>query len=73
VAPRIARAAFERGLIVETAGPDDEVLKLLPPLTIDPETLQEGLGHHRRRRSCRRRQLDTDALGHRRDRREADS
>jgi diaminobutyrate-2-oxoglutarate transaminase len=43
VAPLVARAAFERGLVVETAGPDDEVLKLLPPLTIDAETLQDGL------------------------------
>jgi diaminobutyrate-2-oxoglutarate transaminase len=43
VAGRIARASFDRGLLVETAGPDDEVLKLLPPLTIDPDTLTEGL------------------------------
>jgi diaminobutyrate-2-oxoglutarate transaminase len=43
VAGHIARASFDRGLLVETAGPDDEVLKLLPPLTIDPDTLTEGL------------------------------
>lgn len=38
-----ARAALSRGVIVETAGPRDEVLKLLPPLTIEPEILAEGL------------------------------
>ena len=35
--------AFERGLILETAGPDDCVAKLMPPLTIEESTLQEGL------------------------------
>jgi diaminobutyrate-2-oxoglutarate transaminase len=35
--------AFTRGLIIETAGPNDEVLKLLPPLTIDDEALERGL------------------------------
>jgi diaminobutyrate-2-oxoglutarate transaminase len=39
----ISKAAFERGLIVETAGPKDEVLKLLPPLTIKAAHLQRGL------------------------------
>ncbi|HEX5514929.1 MAG TPA: diaminobutyrate--2-oxoglutarate transaminase, partial [Gammaproteobacteria bacterium] len=29
-----SRAAFDHGLIVETSGPQDQVLKLLPPLTI---------------------------------------
>lgn len=43
LAGRISRAAFERGLVIETAGPEDEVLKLLPPLTIDESTLLEGL------------------------------
>jgi diaminobutyrate-2-oxoglutarate transaminase len=43
VASRVARVAFDHGVLVETAGPDDEVLKLLPPLTIDLETLAEGL------------------------------
>ncbi len=36
--------AFQRGLIVETAGPNDEVVKLLPPLTIDQISLERGLG-----------------------------
>ncbi|MEZ4240077.1 MAG: diaminobutyrate--2-oxoglutarate transaminase [Myxococcota bacterium] len=42
-AGRVSHAAFERGLIIETAGPDGEVLKLLPPLTIDRQTLDAGL------------------------------
>ncbi|HUF32186.1 MAG TPA: diaminobutyrate--2-oxoglutarate transaminase [Acidimicrobiales bacterium] len=39
----VARAAFTHGLLIETAGPDDEVLKLLPPLTIEEERLETGL------------------------------
>jgi diaminobutyrate-2-oxoglutarate transaminase len=39
----VSRAAFARGLIVETCGPDDEVTKLLPPLTIDADDLDHGL------------------------------
>ena len=42
-AAAVSRAAFERGLIIETAGPQDEVLKILPPLTITDEALQQGL------------------------------
>ena len=37
------RECFARGLVIETAGPQSEVLKLLPSLTIDPEALDEGL------------------------------
>jgi diaminobutyrate-2-oxoglutarate transaminase len=43
VATRVSQAAFSRGLIIETAGPKDEVLKLLPPLVIDDEGLEKGL------------------------------
>ena len=43
LAGRIAAAAYARGLLVETCGPQDEVVKLLPPLTIDEETLASGL------------------------------
>jgi len=43
LADRVSKAAFKRGLIVETCGPKSEVLKLLPPLTVDLDTLQEGL------------------------------
>lgn len=38
----ISRQAFDRGLIVECAGARDEVLKVMPPLTIDPEDLARG-------------------------------
>ncbi len=43
LAGRISEAAFERGVIIETAGPRGEVLKLLPPLVIEDEELQRGL------------------------------
>ncbi|MFD8012598.1 diaminobutyrate--2-oxoglutarate transaminase [Streptomyces sp. NPDC058955] len=43
-ARRVAEAAFARGLLVETSGSDDEVVKLLPPLTATDEELAEGLG-----------------------------
>ncbi len=38
-----ATAAFERGLVLETSGPDADVIKLLPPLTISDDALEEGL------------------------------
>ena len=40
---KIARRAFDNGLIVETAGAGDEVIKLLPPLLIDDHLLRQGL------------------------------
>ena len=43
LAGRVSRQAFERGLVIETAGAQDEVLKLLPPLTIDRQALRHGL------------------------------
>ena len=43
LAGSVCRAAFDRGLLVETAGPQDQVVKLLPPLTTSPEQLSEGL------------------------------
>jgi 4-aminobutyrate aminotransferase/(S)-3-amino-2-methylpropionate transaminase len=39
----VARACLERGLIVLTAGTYNNVLRLLPPLTIDDALLDEGL------------------------------
>ena len=39
----VSRAAYQRGLIIETSGSDSHVLKLLPPLTISKSTLQRGL------------------------------
>ncbi|MHA1108538.1 MAG: diaminobutyrate--2-oxoglutarate transaminase [Alphaproteobacteria bacterium] len=43
VAERIAETAFRNGLVVETCGAGDEVLKVCPPLTIDDAGLGEGL------------------------------
>jgi len=43
-AGEVSRTAFDRGLLIETAGPQDEVLKLLPPLTIPRDALERGLG-----------------------------
>ncbi|GGX94669.1 diaminobutyrate--2-oxoglutarate transaminase [Streptomyces hiroshimensis] len=42
-ASAVAGRAFELGLLVETSGPEGEVVKLLPALTISPEELDEGL------------------------------
>ncbi|NEB92888.1 diaminobutyrate--2-oxoglutarate transaminase [Streptomyces bauhiniae] len=42
-AARLQRYAFKHGLIVELCGRRDEVVKLLPPLTIDPTVLDRGL------------------------------
>ncbi len=39
----ISRAAFARGLIIETSGPQDEVVKVIPPLTIPDDALRAGL------------------------------
>lgn len=44
LAPLICQAAFARGLIIETSGTDDEVVKFIPALTISEEELLEGLG-----------------------------
>jgi diaminobutyrate-2-oxoglutarate transaminase len=40
---KVSSAAFERGLLVETSGPDDEVVKLLPPLTVTDAEIDQGL------------------------------
>ena len=42
-ADRIQRRCFETGLIVELCGRDDEVIKVMPPLTIDLARLERGL------------------------------
>ncbi|WP_028937911.1 diaminobutyrate--2-oxoglutarate transaminase [Pseudonocardia spinosispora] len=44
LAGKTAGAAFDRGLLLETAGPDSEVAKLMPALTITDDELEEGLG-----------------------------
>ncbi|HLS76116.1 MAG TPA: diaminobutyrate--2-oxoglutarate transaminase [Nocardia sp.] len=43
-AAKVCRAAFDRGLLVETSGSMDEVVKLIPPLTIGEDELAHGLG-----------------------------
>jgi len=43
LARKVSTAAFERGLLVETAGPHGEVVKLLPPLTVTDAELEAGL------------------------------
>src|SRR5690625_516617 len=43
LATKICGEAFKRGLVMETSGPNDEVMKLLPPLIIDKEGLEKGL------------------------------
>ncbi|ASW57541.1 diaminobutyrate--2-oxoglutarate transaminase [Plantactinospora sp. KBS50] len=42
-AGRVRAAAFERHLLMETSGRHDDVVKLLPPLTITDADLDEGL------------------------------
>ncbi|WP_166238285.1 diaminobutyrate--2-oxoglutarate transaminase [Paenibacillus turpanensis] len=39
---RICAQAFARGLIMETSGPSSEVMKIMPPLTIDDAGLEKG-------------------------------
>jgi len=39
----VSKEAFDNNLIIELAGADDNVVKFLPALTIEEETLREGL------------------------------
>ncbi|GAB3615801.1 diaminobutyrate--2-oxoglutarate transaminase [Okibacterium endophyticum] len=43
LANEVSLEAFEQGLLVETSGPEGQVLKILPPLTISDDELEEGL------------------------------
>lgn len=43
LAADVCRSAFERGALMETSGPSDEVVKLLPPLTTSRSDLEAGL------------------------------
>lgn len=43
LASKVSAIAFEKGVIIETAGADSRILKFLPPLVIDPDLLREGL------------------------------
>jgi diaminobutyrate-2-oxoglutarate transaminase len=44
LASRVSRYCFEAGLIIECVGRNNQVLKLMPPLTISSEVLEEGCG-----------------------------
>ena len=43
LAGAVCREAFDRGLLLETSGPEGEVVKLMPPLVIDDDDLTRGL------------------------------
>ena len=40
---QITKTCFENGLVIETAGPNDEVVKFFSPLTITTAELEQGL------------------------------
>ncbi|ODR05765.1 diaminobutyrate--2-oxoglutarate transaminase [Mycolicibacillus koreensis] len=42
-ASAVCGAAFDRGVLMETSGPSDEVVKLLPPLTTSRDDLAHGM------------------------------
>ena len=43
LAGELSKRSFANGLVLETAGSRDQVLKVMPPLTIDMESLKAGL------------------------------
>jgi diaminobutyrate-2-oxoglutarate transaminase len=43
LAGAVQSEAFSRGLLLETSGPEGEVVKLMPPLVIDDDDLARGL------------------------------
>uniref|UniRef100_UPI003B51B6EC diaminobutyrate--2-oxoglutarate transaminase n=1 Tax=Roseovarius indicus TaxID=540747 RepID=UPI003B51B6EC len=43
IAGEICARAFEKGLVIETSGADDEVVKVLAPLTTPEDTFRKGL------------------------------
>ena len=43
IASKITRTAYKKGLIIETSGTDDEIIKLLCPLIIAEEVLAKGI------------------------------
>ncbi|MGI8309687.1 diaminobutyrate--2-oxoglutarate transaminase [Saccharopolyspora hattusasensis] len=43
VAGKVSKAAFDRKLLLETSGPSSEVLKIMPPLTVSDDELEQGL------------------------------
>lgn len=43
LAETITQVAFSKGLVIETSGAESQVVKCLPPLTIDTDMLEAGL------------------------------
>ncbi len=43
MAGKVSKAAFDRGMILETAGPQDEVVKIMPPLTVTDDEIEQGV------------------------------
>ena len=43
IAGKITRAAFKKGLIIETSGADDQIVKFFCPLVITDESLKKGI------------------------------
>ncbi|MEU1207396.1 diaminobutyrate--2-oxoglutarate transaminase [Nocardia sp. NPDC005825] len=43
-AEKVCQVAFELGLLVETSGATEQVVKLLPPLTVSDDEITHGLG-----------------------------
>lgn len=42
-APKISEVCFSKNMIIELAGAEDQVVKFLPPLVIDEDSLRHGL------------------------------
>jgi diaminobutyrate-2-oxoglutarate transaminase len=43
IAAKITKKAFSKGMIIETSGADDQIVKLFCPLTITQENLEKGI------------------------------
>ena len=43
IASAMVTGAYERGIIMETAGAEDEVVKLLPPLIITEDAIDRAI------------------------------
>ena len=43
IAGQITRSAFKKGLLIETSGADDHVVKFLCPLITSDENLKKGI------------------------------
>jgi len=43
LADAVCGAAFDRGMLLETSGPESEVVKLIPPLTVSTAEIDKGM------------------------------